>query len=110
MGMDGKVKIAEDFNMYTIFSLWDTFRALHPLLTIIDAELTTDFIKSLVAKFKESGVLPVWELAANETGTMIGYHSIPVIVDAYMKGIREFDIDKAYEAMVSSAMGEERGT
>ena len=109
MGMDGKVKIAEDFNMYTIFSLWDTFRALHPLLTILDEGLTVDLIKSLVAKFEESGVLPVWELAANETWTMIGYHSIPVIVDAYMKGIRGFDIEKAYEAMVSSAMGDDRG-
>ncbi|MEN8192887.1 MAG: GH92 family glycosyl hydrolase [Bacteroidota bacterium] len=109
VGMDGKVKIADGFNMYTVFSLWDTFRALHPLLTILDEELTTDLIKSLIAKYEESGVLPVWELAANETWTMIGYHSIPVIVDAYMKGIRNFDIDKAYEAMVSSAMRDERG-
>ncbi len=109
MGMDGEVKIAEDFNMYTIFSLWDTFRALHPLLTILDEKLTSDLIKSLIAKYEESGVLPVWELAANETWTMIGYHSIPVIVDAYMKGIKDFDVEKAYEAMTSSAMGEERG-
>jgi len=109
MGMDGKVKVAEDFNMYTIFSLWDTFRALHPLITILDEKLTTDLIKSLLTKYEESGELPVWELAANETWTMIGYHSVPVIVDAYMKGIRGFDIEKAYEAMISSAMGEERG-
>jgi predicted alpha-1,2-mannosidase len=109
IGMDGETKIAEDFNMYTIFSLWDTFRALHPLITIIDPDLATDFIKSILEKFKESGSLPIWELAGNETGTMIGYHSIPVIVDAYMKGIREFDIDTAYGAMVKSAMGKERG-
>ena len=109
MGMDGKVKIADGFNMYTIFSLWDTFRALHPLLTIVDEKLTVDLIKSLIAKSEESGELPVWELAANETWTMIGYHSIPVIVDAYMKGIRNFDIEKAYKAMVNSAMKDKRG-
>lgn len=109
IGMDGKVKVADGFNMYTVFSLWDTFRALHPLLTILDEKLSVDLIKSLVAKYEESGVLPVWELAANETWTMIGYHSIPVIVDAYMKGIRNFDVEKAYEAMVSSAMRDERG-
>ena len=109
MGVDGEVKIAENFNMYTVFSLWDTFRALHPLLTILDEDLTTDLIKSLVAKFDESDVLPVWELAANETWTMIGYHSIPVIVDAFMKGIKNYDIEKAYQAMKSSAMEDDRG-
>ncbi len=109
IGMDGKIKIAKDFEMYTIFSLWDTFRALHPLITILDEKLTTDLIKSLVTKYEESGLLPVWELASNETNTMIGYHSIPVIVDAYMKGIRNFDIEKAYKAMVNSAMNDERG-
>ncbi|MCB0730470.1 MAG: GH92 family glycosyl hydrolase, partial [Ignavibacteriae bacterium] len=109
MGMDGNVKIAEDFEMYTIFSLWDTFRALHPLLTIIDEKLTADLIKSLITKYNESGLLPVWELAANETFTMIGYHSVPVIVDAYMKGIRNFDIENAYEAMISSSMNDDRG-
>ena len=109
IGMDGKIKIAKDFDMYTIFSLWDTFRALHPLLTILDEKLTTDFIKSLIAKYEESGLLPVWELASNETNTMIGYHSIPVIVDAYLKGINNFDIEKAYKAMTNSAMRDERG-
>lgn len=109
IGMDGKIKIAKDFDMYTIFSLWDTFRALHPLITILDEKITNDFIRSLIAKYEESGILPIWELAANETFTMIGYHSIPVIVDAYMKGIRNFDIEKAYEAMTNSAMGDERG-
>ncbi|MCB0744380.1 MAG: GH92 family glycosyl hydrolase, partial [Ignavibacteriae bacterium] len=68
-----------------------------------------DLVKSLITKYEESGELPVWELAANETYTMIGYHSIPVIVDSYMKGIRNFDIEKAYEAMTSSAMGDKRG-
>lgn len=109
MGMDGKIKTADGFEMYTIFSLWDTFRALHPLITILDEKITNDFIKSLIAKYEESGLLPIWELAANETFTMIGYHSIPVIVDAYRKGIRSYDIEKAYEAMTSSAMGDDRG-
>jgi len=104
IGIDGKIHIAKDFNMYTVFSLWDTFRALHPLLTIIDAKRDEDMINSLIAKYEESGLLPVWELASNETGTMIGYHSVPVIVDAYMKGIRNFDINKAYEAMKKSSM------
>ncbi|MCB0753800.1 MAG: GH92 family glycosyl hydrolase, partial [Ignavibacteriae bacterium] len=75
MGMDEKVKVANDFNMYTIFSLWDTFRALNPLLTIVDEKLAGDLVKSLITKYEESGELPVWELAANETYTMIGYHS-----------------------------------
>ncbi|MBK7107039.1 MAG: GH92 family glycosyl hydrolase [Ignavibacteriae bacterium] len=109
IGMDGKIKIAEDFDMYTIFSLWDTFRALHPLITILDEKLTNDLIKSLIAKYDESGLLPVWELASNETNTMIGYHSIPVIVDAFMKGIKNYDIEKAYNAMVKSSMQDERG-
>ena len=109
MGMDGKIRVAEDFNMYTIFSLWDTFRALHPFLTIVDEKLTTDLIKSLINKYEEGGLLPVWELAANETFTMIGYHSIPVIADAYMKGIRNYDVEKAYEAMVHSAMEDRDG-
>ncbi|MBK8946875.1 MAG: GH92 family glycosyl hydrolase [Ignavibacteriae bacterium] len=109
IGMDGKIKIAEDFDMYTIFSLWDTFRALHPLITILDEKLTNDLIKSLIAKYDESGLLPVWELASNETNTMIGYHSIPVIVDAFIKGIKNYDIEKAYRAMVKSSMQDERG-
>lgn len=104
IGMDGKIHKAKNFNMYTVFSLWDTFRALHPLLTIVDKKRDADMIKSLLAKYDESGLLPVWELASNETGTMIGYHSIPVIADAYMKGIRNFDINKAYKAMKKSSM------
>ncbi len=103
-GMDGTIRKADGFDMHTVFSLWDTFRAEHPLLTIIDQKRTRDFVKSLIAKYKESGVLPVWELASNETWTMIGYHSVPVVVDAYMKGIRDFSIDTAYEAMKHSAM------
>lgn len=102
-GMDGRIRTANGFTMYTVFSLWDTFRAEHPLLAIIDRKRTTDFIRSLLAKYDESGVLPVWELSSNETWTMIGYHAVPVIVDAYVKGIRDFDAAKAFEAMKKSA-------
>jgi len=103
-GMDHRIRTADGHDMYTVFSLWDTFRALHPLLTILDTARTRDFIRSLLVKYDESGVLPVWELASNETWTMIGYHSIPVIVDAYAKGIRGFNAAKAFSAMKHSAM------
>ncbi len=102
-GMDDKIHKADGYDMYTTFSLWDTFRAEHPLLAIIDQKRTLDFIKSFLAKYDESGTLPVWEFASNETWCMIGYHSVPVIVDAYMKGIRNFDTEKALKAMVASA-------
>lgn len=102
-GMDGWIRVARGFGLYTVFSLWDTFRAEHPLLTILDQTRTLDFVKSLLAKYDEAGVLPVWELAANETWCMIGYHAVPVIVDAYMKGIRGFDAEKAFAAMKHSA-------
>ncbi|MBI3112726.1 MAG: glycoside hydrolase family 92 protein [Ignavibacteriales bacterium] len=108
-GMDGKTRRADGFEMYTVFSLWDTFRAEHPLLTLIDRKRTLDFVKSMLAKYDESGVLPVWELAANETWTMIGYHSIPVILDAYVKGVGGFDPERAFAAMKNSAMRDHFG-
>ena len=102
-GMDRKVHNIKDADIYTVFSLWDTFRAAHPLYTIIDRKRTLDMVNSLLAKYDESGLLPVWELASNETGCMIGYHSIPVIAEAYFKGIRGFDVEKAFTAMKKSA-------
>jgi len=102
-GMDDKVYTAEDFDYYSVFSLWDTYRATHPLYTIIDQKRTLDYIKTFLAQYKQGGRLPVWELASCETDCMIGYHSIPVIVDAYMKGIRDFDTGLALEAMKKSA-------
>ncbi|PKL83064.1 MAG: sugar hydrolase [Ignavibacteriae bacterium HGW-Ignavibacteriae-3] len=108
-GMDKKVHTAKGFNYYTVFSLWDTFRAQHPLFTIIDQKRAGDFIKTLLAKYDEAGLLPVWELASNETWTMIGYHSIPVIFDAYMKGIRGYDLKKTLEAMKASAERDQHG-
>ncbi len=108
-GMDGKIHQAEDFDNYTVFSLWDTFRALHPLFTIIEPEVTIDFIKTFLKKYEQSGLLPVWELAANETNCMIGYHSIPVITDAYIKGLRNFDVEAVYKAMKTSAEQDQFG-
>jgi predicted alpha-1,2-mannosidase len=102
-GRDFKTHIADDFSNYTVFSLWDTFRAAHPLYTIIDRTRTRDFIKTFLAQYEQGGRLPVWELAANETDTMIGYHAVSVIADAVAKGIDRFDLNTAYEAMKHSA-------
>lgn len=104
LGMDLKThQGSADQPVYTIFSLWDTFRAYHPLMTIIDPELNEAFIRSLVQKHREGGVLPMWELAGNYTGTMIGYHAVSVIADAYTKGYRNFDVDEAYRACLRVA-------
>ncbi len=102
-GMDMEVHNDKTFTMYSVFSLWDTFRAEHPLLTLLDPDRTLDFIKSMLVKYREGGFLPVWELASNETWTMIGYHSVPVITDAWAKGVRGFDPVVALEAMKKSA-------
>jgi putative alpha-1,2-mannosidase len=101
-GMDQKIHTADGFNYYTVFSLWDTFRAEHPLLTLIDKKRTLDFIKSFLAIYDQQKLLPIWSLASNETYCMIGNHAIPVIVDAYAKGIRDFDFLKALDAMKAS--------
>ena len=102
-GHDHKIHKDDSFTMYTVFSLWDTFRALHPLFTIIERERTNDLINSMMNMYSHDSLLPVWELAANETNCMIGYHSVPVIVDAYVKGIRGFDAHQALNAMVKTA-------
>ena len=93
---------ATDTN-YTIFSLWDTFRAVHPLYTIIDEKRTVDFINTFIRHYEQGGKLPVWELSANEENTMIGYHAVSVIADAMAKGIEGFDYEKAFEAAKHSA-------
>lgn len=102
-GMDKNMYQSNGKVIYTVFSLWDTFRANHPLKTIIDPERDNDFIQTLLHKYDEGGALPMWELVGNYTGCMIGYHSVPVIVDAYFKGIRNFDVQKAYKAMVEAS-------
>ncbi|MCC7503230.1 MAG: GH92 family glycosyl hydrolase, partial [Flavobacteriales bacterium] len=102
-GMDGQVHHA-DHNVYTVFSLWDTFRGLHPLMTILEPDMTADWIKTFLLHYQQGGRLPVWELWGNETDCMIGYHSVSVIADAYQKGIRGFDVNLALEAMRSGAL------
>jgi len=104
-GLDGNIHTADGFTNYTIFSLWDTYRAQHPLLTLLQPERTGDMIRSLLAHQQQSvhGVLPVWSHHANENWCMIGYHSVSVIADAYMKGLRAFDADQALGAMIASA-------
>lgn len=101
-GMDMKIHNS-DKNQYTIFSLWDTFRAAHPLYTIIQRQKSLDFINTFLNQYKQGGILPIWELNGNYTHCMIGYHAIPVIVDAYVKGLRSFNTKLALEAMVYSA-------
>ncbi|MCZ4694716.1 glycoside hydrolase family 92 protein [Ancylomarina euxinus] len=108
-GMDGKVHHANGFTNYTVFSLWDTFRALHPLLSIIEPERTGDFAQCLVQKSKEFGELPMWELASNDTRCMIGYHAVSLIADAHAKGITNFNIEEAYIEMKKTAMLDKRG-
>ena len=108
-GMDRKIHKAEGYEHYTVFSLWDTYRTLHPLMTIIERERTSHFIQSMLAMFRQGGKLPIWELAGNETNCMIGYHSVSVITDAAIKGIGGFDKREALNAMVESSRKDEYG-
>lgn len=103
-GRDNQIHVAEGFDYYTVFSLWDTFRAAHPLYTLIDKKRTSDYINTFIKQYEQGGRLPVWELASNETDCMIGYHSVSVIADAMAKGITGFDYEKAFEASKASAM------
>jgi len=104
-GLDGNIYRANGFVNYTIFSLWDTFRAQHPLLTILHPERTAHMVRSMLAHQQQSvhGVLPIWSHHANENWCMIGYHAVPVIADAYLKGIPGINAEKALAAMIASA-------
>jgi predicted alpha-1,2-mannosidase len=110
-GRDQQIHQLENLKdqQYTVFSLWDTYRANHPLFTIIDQKRTGAYIRTFLRQYEEGGDLPVWELSGCETECMIGYHSVSVISDAYMKGIRDFDANKALKAMVSTAKANEFG-
>jgi predicted alpha-1,2-mannosidase len=99
-GMDQKIHQDPAYSNYTVFSLWDTFRAQHPLYTIIDPVQDQAWIRALLRKHEQGGILPMWDLASNYTGCMIGYHAVPVIVDAYTKGLRDYDTKLAMEAIV----------
>lgn len=102
-GPDGKIHQAEDWDNYSTFSLWDTFRASHPLFTYIEPERVNDMIECFLHFYEQSGALPLWNLYGWETNMMIGYHAVPVIVDAYLKGVGNFDAEKALEACIASA-------
>lgn len=102
-GRDDQLHTANGFTNYSVFSLWDTYRALNPLLTIIEPQRTSDFINTFLVQYRQSGRLPVWELAANETDCMIGFHAVSVITDAMTKGIKGFDQNLAYEAMKAAS-------
>jgi predicted alpha-1,2-mannosidase len=108
-GGDGEIHRAAGFANYSIFSLWDTFRAAHPLYTLLERARVDDMVRSMLAFRDEHGLLPVWSLVGNETNTMTGFHAVPVIADAYLKGFRGFDAERALEAMVASATADHRG-
>ena len=103
-GRDHKIHDGEGFDYYSVFSLWDTFRAANPLYTLIEKKRTSDFINTFLKQYEQGGRLPVWELASNETDCMIGYHSVSVIADAMSKGITGFDYEQAFAAAKHSAM------
>jgi len=103
-------QVAEGRTYYSTLSLWDTFRAWHPLMTLTDHKLTEDIIWSMLEMYDTTGELPIWPLACGETYCMIGYHSVSVIADAYMKGIRDFDAGKAFEAMKRSSNINRKGS
>ncbi|GAA4182200.1 GH92 family glycosyl hydrolase [Sphingobacterium ginsenosidimutans] len=102
-GADRKIHQAEGWTNYSTFSLWDTYRASHPLFTYLDPNRVNDMVKSFIAFYEQHGRLPVWNIYGSETDMMIGNHAIPVIVDAYLKGIGDFDVNKALEACVATA-------
>ena len=102
-GRDLKIHTAKNFTYYSVFSLWDTYRALHPLLTLFEPERTADFINTFLTQYQQCGRLPVWELSSNETNCMIGFHAVSVIADALSKGIYGYDSTQAYEAAKAAA-------
>ena len=108
-GTDGMVHTATDFTNYTVFSLWDTYRAAHPLFTLTVPEMVPDFVNTMLVIKEQQGKLPVWSLVGNETNCMIGYHAVPVLADAMQKKIGGFDYEAALDAAVHSANMDFRG-
>jgi len=106
-GTDKQVYSRPGFQNYSIFSLWDTYRAAHPFFTLTHPGRVSDMVNSMLAVFEQQGSLPVWHLMGNETGTMVGNHAIPVIADAYLKGITGFDAEKAFQAMKTTALSDD---
>lgn len=108
-GADKKVYTAPGFNNYSVFSLWDTYRAAHPLYTLVQPQRVPDMINTMLNIYKQQGKLPIWHLMGNETDCMVGYSAIPVIADAYFKGFKGFDPELALEAMKASATRDDYG-
>lgn len=108
-GADKQPHNSTAFTNYSIFSMWDTYRAAHPLYTIIEPERTADMINSMLAIYDQQGKLPIWHLNANETGTMVGISSMQIVAEAYLKGIKGFDASRAYNAIKGTAMGDSLG-
>lgn len=109
LGTDKVEYAGRGFNNYSVFSLWDTYRAAHPLFTINQPERINDMIQTMLTIYQHQGKLPVWHLMGCETNTMVGYHAVPVIVDAFLKGFTNYDVNLAYEAVKASAMNDEFG-
>ena len=108
-GLDGEIYQDSTQNHYTSLSIWDTFRAWNPMMTLLDDKFVVEIINSMLAHYEQTGELPIWPLWGSETGTMIGYHSVSVIADAWMKGIRGFNENLALEAMIASANTTRKG-
>lgn len=108
-GVKGDVQHADGYKRYTVFSLWDTYRALHPLYTIIQQPRVNDMVKSMLDHYRQTGILPVWELEGNETFCMVANHSISVIGEAILKDIGDFDRKEAFEAMKTTSLSDRDG-
>lgn len=108
-GADRKVYHHPGFTNYTIFSTWDTYRAAHPLYTLIEQDKAADMVNAMLAVYEQQGRLPKWHLYGNETGTMVGISSMQIVAEAYLKGIRGFDAERAYNAVKGTAMSDSLG-
>src|SRR5690606_13240576 len=108
-GPDGNIHHAKGHQRYEFFSLWDTFRALHPWKTIVDQTRSNDMLASIMDHYQVAKRLPVWIFQGNETDMMLGYHSVPVLVDAYLKGIGDLDGQQVLQAAIHSATQDEFG-
>jgi len=108
-GEDKKIYEKAPFNNYSVFSLWDTYRAENPLFTILQPERVNDMVNSMLAIYRQQGRLPIWHLMGNETGTMPGISSLQVIAEAYLKGFTGFNADSAFSDIKATAMSDALG-
>ncbi len=108
-GADTELHQANNFNYYTGLSLWDVFRTQYPLLTLIAPKVATDIAQTMIEHYNETGILPVWVLAGNETNTMTGYHSVSMLAEIIMKDLGDFDYEQAFQAMKNTMLQDQRG-